>query len=118
VVGARSYDDADRAARYVAEDQLVRCALYGADPNWGRIVAALGVCGVDLDTDRVAIDLGGVALVRDGIAVPGAAEAAGEAARARQVDVRIDLAAGPASAVIYGSDLSTEYVLNNSEYTT
>jgi len=50
--------------------------------------------------------------------VPGAAEAAGEAARARQVDVRIDLAAGPASAVIYGSDLSTEYVLNNSEYTT
>jgi glutamate N-acetyltransferase/amino-acid N-acetyltransferase len=118
VVGARSYDDADRAARYVAEDQLVRCALYGADPNWGRIVAALGVCGVDLDTDRVAIDLGGVALVRDGIAVPGAAEAAGDAARARQVDVRIDLAAGPASAVIYGSDLSTEYVLNNSEYTT
>ena len=53
VVGARSYDDADRAARHVAEDQLVRCALYGADPNWGRIVAALGVCGVDLDPDRV-----------------------------------------------------------------
>jgi glutamate N-acetyltransferase / amino-acid N-acetyltransferase len=118
VVGARSYDDADRAARHVAEDQLVRCALYGADPNWGRIVAALGVCGVDLDTDRVGIDLGGVPLVRDGIAVQGAAAAAGVAAQARRVDVRIDLGAGPAAAIIYGSDLSTEYVLNNSEYTT
>jgi glutamate N-acetyltransferase/amino-acid N-acetyltransferase len=118
VTGARSYEDADRAARHVAEDQLVRCALYGADPNWGRIVAALGVCGVDLDTDRVSIDLGGVPLVRDGIAVPGAAEAAGVAAQARRVDVRIDLGAGASSAVIYGSDLSTEYVVNNSEYTT
>lgn len=118
VVGAASDADADRAARHVAEDQLVRCALYGADPNWGRIVAALGVCGVALDTDRVAIDLGGVPLVRDGIAVPGAETAAGEAAKARQVHVRIDLAGGPGSAVIYGSDLSTEYVVNNSEYTT
>jgi glutamate N-acetyltransferase/amino-acid N-acetyltransferase len=118
VVGARSAADADRAARHVAEDQLVRCALYGADPNWGRIVAALGVCGVDLDTDRIAIDLGGVPLVRDGIAVDGAADAAGEAAQAPQVDVRIDLRAGTESAVIYGSDLSTQYVLNNSEYTT
>ena len=118
MVGARSVADADRAARHVAEDQLVRCALYGADPNWGRIVAALGVCGVDLDTDRIAIDLGGVPLVRDGIAVDGAAAAAGEAAQAPQVDVRIDLRAGTESAVIYGSDLSTQYVLNNSEYTT
>ena len=118
VVGARSAADADRAARHVAEDQLVRCALYGADPNWGRIVAALGVCGVDLDTDRISIDLGGVPLVRDGIAVEGAAAAAGEAAQAPQVDVRIDLRAGGESAVIYGSDLSTRYVLNNSEYTT
>jgi glutamate N-acetyltransferase / amino-acid N-acetyltransferase len=118
VVGARSEADADRAARHVAEDQLVRCALYGADPNWGRMVAALGVCGVDLDTDRIAIDLGGVPLVRDGIAVEGAAAAAGVAAEAPEVHVRIDLGSGPASAVIYGSDLSTQYVLNNSEYTT
>jgi len=118
VVGAPSAEDADRAARHVAEDQLVRCALYGADPNWGRIVAALGVCGVELDTDRVGIDLGGVPLVRDGVGVQGVAAAAAVAAQARRVDVRIDLAAGPGSAVIYGSDLSTEYVLNNSEYTT
>ena len=99
----------DRAARHVAEDQLVRCALYGADPNWGRIVAALGVCGVDLDTDRIAIDLGGVPLVRDGIAVAGAAAAAGEAAqRAARCDVRIDLGCRrrrPPSST--GSDLST-----------
>ncbi len=119
MVGARSADDADRAARHVAEDQLVRCALYGADPNWGRIVAALGVCGVDLDTDRVGIDLGGVPLVRDGIAVAGRGRG-GRRGRAGAAGSTCASISRPdrQSAVIYGSDLSTEYVLNNSEYTT
>ncbi len=118
VVGAYDEADAERAARHVAEDQLVRCALHGADPNWGRIVAALGVCGAVVDGDRIAIDLGGVPLVRDGMAVPGAAAAAGVAARADEVHVRIDLGLGAAAATIWGSDLSTDYVIANAEYTT
>jgi glutamate N-acetyltransferase/amino-acid N-acetyltransferase len=119
VVGARTAEDAARAARHVAEDQLVRCALHGADPNWGRIVAALGVCGVELDPDRLGIDIGDVAVVRDGVAVAGAEQAAGAAAAADEVHVRIDLALrGDGTATIWGSDLSPTYVLLNSEYTT
>jgi len=118
VVGAASAADAERAARTVAEDQLVRCALHGADPNWGRIVAALGRCGADVDPARIAIDLGGVALARQGCAVAGAQAAAAEAAAAAEVAVRIDLGIGSASAVVYGSDLSADYVRANAEYST
>jgi glutamate N-acetyltransferase/amino-acid N-acetyltransferase len=118
VVGAPDDTDADRAARHVAEDQLVRCALHGADPNWGRIVAALGVCGVAIEPDLLAIDVGGVALVRKGIGLPDGVAAAGEAARADEVHVRIDLGLGAGTATIWGSDLSAAYVIENSEYTT
>ena len=99
----------------------MRCALYGADPNWGRIVAALGVCGVDLDTDRDRASTSAASpLVRDGIAVAGRRGGGRRGgAGAPRCDVRIDLArrrrrrrssTAPTS--------STEYVLNNSEYTT
>jgi glutamate N-acetyltransferase/amino-acid N-acetyltransferase len=118
VAGAASPDDADRAARAVAESQLVRCALHGADPNWGRLVAALGACGADVEVDRLAIDLGGVPLVRDGCAVPGIDGEAARAATADEVHVRIDLGLGAGYAVVYGSDLSADYVRANAEYTT
>jgi glutamate N-acetyltransferase/amino-acid N-acetyltransferase len=117
VVGARDDAEAERAARHVAEDQLVRCALHGADPNWGRIVAALGVCGADVDPDRLAIDLGGIPVVRGGIGATGASAAAAAAA-ADEVAFRIDLGLGTGAAVVWGSDLSPAYVLANAEYTT
>jgi glutamate N-acetyltransferase / amino-acid N-acetyltransferase len=119
VVGARDDADAERAARHVAEDQLVRCALHGADPNWGRIVAALGVCGAEVDPDRIGIDLGGIPLVRDGVAAGGdGAAAAAAAAAADEVAFRIDLGLGPGAALVWGSDLSPAYVAANAEYTT
>jgi glutamate N-acetyltransferase / amino-acid N-acetyltransferase len=118
VAGAATPDDAERAARAVAESQLVRCALHGADPNWGRLVAALGACGADVDVERLAIDLGGVPLVRDGCAMPGIDGEAARAATADEVRVRIDLGLGGGHAVVYGSDLSTDYVRANAEYTT
>ncbi len=119
VTGARSDGEARQAAFAVAEDQLVRCALHGADPNWGRIVAALGRVDVDVDFDRLAIDVGDVRLVRDGVAVDGrAAAAAGVAAAADEVPFRIDLGRGRGAAVVLGSDLSPDYVRANSEYTT
>jgi glutamate N-acetyltransferase/amino-acid N-acetyltransferase len=119
VTGARSDADARAAAFAVAEDQLVRCALHGADPNWGRIVAALGRVDVDVDFDRLAIDVGDVELVRGGVAVDGAAaEAAGRAAAADEVPFHIDLGRGRGTALVLGSDLSPAYVRANSEYTT
>jgi glutamate N-acetyltransferase/amino-acid N-acetyltransferase len=117
VVGARHTADAERAARHVAEDQLVRCALHGADPNWGRIMAALGVSGADVDPARIGIDLGGIPIVRDGVAA-GDPDRCAKAAAADEVQFRIDLGLGDGSAVVWGSDLSPEYVRANAEYTT
>ena len=117
VHGARSDEEARRAARRVAEDQLVRCALYGGDPNWGRIYAALGVAGVELDLERLAIAIGGVPLMAAGspVAQNGAASAA---AAADEVVYAIDLGCGDGAATVWGSDLGYEYVRMNAEYTT
>ena len=69
VIGAASVDDARRAARKVAESQLVQCSLYGADPYWGRIVSELGSSGAAFDIDRVLVAYDGVVVCRDGVAV-------------------------------------------------
>ncbi len=68
VVGAASVDDARRAARKVAESQLVQCSLYGADPYWGRIVSELGSAGAAFDIDKVSIAYDGVVVCRAGVA--------------------------------------------------
>ncbi len=113
----------DRAARAIAyavgEAQLVRCALNGGDPNWGRIIAALGVTGERIDADRIAIAIGGHLLCRDGAAVEGVEQALVDAAAAEAtVEIAIDLGLGDGRAVIWASDLSKLYVELNAEYTT
>ena len=113
----------DRAARAIAyavgEAQLVRCALNGGDPNWGRIIAALGVTGERIDADRIAIAIGGHLLCRDGAAVEGVKQALVDAAAAEAtVEIAIDLGLGDGRAVIWASDLSKLYVELNAEYTT
>jgi glutamate N-acetyltransferase/amino-acid N-acetyltransferase len=117
VSGARTDVEARRAARRVAEDQLVRCALYGGDPNWGRIYAALGVAGVALDLDRLAIAIGGVPLMTAGSPVLQNGDASAAAA-AEEVVYAIDLGCGDGTATVWGSDLGYEYVRMNAEYTT
>jgi glutamate N-acetyltransferase/amino-acid N-acetyltransferase len=118
VTGARTDEDARRAARQVAEDQLVRCALYGGDPNWGRVYAALGVAGVELDLDRLGIAIGDVTLMRDGAPVEHGNGAAAAAAAVDEVVYAIDLGCGDGRATVWGSDLGYEYVRMNAEYTT
>jgi glutamate N-acetyltransferase/amino-acid N-acetyltransferase len=118
VTGARTDDEARRAARRVAEDQLVRCALYGGDPNWGRIYAALGVAGVEVDLARLAIAIGDVPLMRDGSPLALDNGAASRAAAEDEVVYAIDLGCGPGSGTVWGSDLGHEYVRMNAEYTT
>ena len=119
VTGAES-DEAARAIAYaVGEAQLVRCALNGGDPNWGRIIAALGVAGERVDPDRVTIAIGGHLLCQGGAAVPIADQAAVDAAAAQlTVEIAIDLGLGAGAAVIWASDLSKLYVELNAEYTT
>jgi glutamate N-acetyltransferase/amino-acid N-acetyltransferase len=119
VQGAATDAEARRVAYAVAEAQLVRCALHGGDPNWGRIVAAIGASGADIDSDRIAIAIGGIPLCRDGSAVPVAdAVALARAGAADTVEVAIGLGDGPGAAEVWGSDLSPAYVRLNAEYTT
>ncbi len=119
VTGARTEEEAVRLAYAVAEGQLARCALHGGDPNWGRIFAALGVVGVDVDPDRIGIAIGGHVLCRAGVAVaPDDPAALDAAAAADTVAIDIELGLGDGSAVVWGSDLSADYVALNAEYTT
>ena len=119
VVGAESDHAAKAIAYAVGEAQLVRCALNGGDPNWGRIIAALGVAGERIDANRIEISIGGHVLCRDGAAVDKVDQAAVDAAAAQPtVEIRIDLGIGDGQATIWASDLSKLYVELNAEYTT
>jgi glutamate N-acetyltransferase/amino-acid N-acetyltransferase len=116
VEGARTAADADRVARVVAESPLVKTALHGGDPNWGRILAAAGRAGVALDIERVSIWIGDVWVAEDGHA---RAYDEKDAARAMQEDpvrFRIRLGEGTASGWIWTSDFSHGYVDINAHY--
>ena len=96
---------------------LVKCALHGADPNWGRILAALGAAGVHLDPDRVAVSIGGVPIVDAGAGVAGSEPAAAAELADGEVAVAIDLGLGAGSATVIASDLSPGYVSFNAGVT-
>jgi glutamate N-acetyltransferase/amino-acid N-acetyltransferase len=118
VTGAADDAEARTAVRAIGEDILVRCALHGSDPNWGRMLARAGTCGVALDPGRIAVWVGPAQLVADGVEVPGARSEALAALGEPEVEIRIDLAAGAGRAELYASSLSPEYVSFNAEYTT
>jgi glutamate N-acetyltransferase/amino-acid N-acetyltransferase len=116
VEGAASPADADRIARTIAESALVKTALHGGDPNWGRILAAVGRSGVALDIDRVDIHLGPVWVAEGGRA---RAYDEGEAQRAVTEDpvrIRVDLHAGAARGWMWTCDLTRAYVDINAHY--
>ena len=113
VAGAASEDDALTAARVVARDSLVKTALFGSDPNWGRVLAAVGMAPVVLEPDRISVSFNGSAVCVDGVGAPGAREVdlSGE-----EIDVTIDLGVGNDRASIRTTDLSHAYVEENSAY--
>jgi glutamate N-acetyltransferase/amino-acid N-acetyltransferase len=116
VEGAASAADADRIARTVAESPLVKTALHGGDPNWGRILAAVGRAGLPVDMARVDIHLGPVWVCEQGRARPYDEEAAHRAVTEDPVLMRIDLHAGKASGWIWTCDLTRGYVDINAHY--
>jgi glutamate N-acetyltransferase / amino-acid N-acetyltransferase len=118
VRGASSEDDAEHLARAVATSLLVRAAIHGADPNWGRILMALGNAGVAFDPRRVSVTCAGITVCRFGVAAsfdPGQVAAA---MSRPEIEIGIDLGAGRSSATMLTCDLTPEYVRFNSEYTT
>ena len=115
---ARTLDDARQVARTIANSPLVKTAVHGADPNWGRIVCAAGRSGVALDINRVAVRIGGVLLFENGLPHDEAAPQAEAILKHDTVDIDVSLGAGDAAATIWGCDLSAEYVRINGEYRT
>jgi glutamate N-acetyltransferase / amino-acid N-acetyltransferase len=114
VTGAASEDDAVAAARAIARDSLVKTAMFGSDPNWGRVVAAVGLAPVTtLDPDRITVSFNGSAVYIAGVGTPGAREVDLSAA---DIDVTVDLGVGDGRATIRTTDLSHGYVEENSAY--
>ncbi|TVS85669.1 bifunctional glutamate N-acetyltransferase/amino-acid acetyltransferase ArgJ [Mycobacterium helveticum] len=113
VTGAASDDDALTVARTVARDSLVKTALFGSDPNWGRVLAAVGMAPARLNPDRISVSFNGSAVCVDSVGVPGAREVDLSAA---DIDVTVDLAVGDGRAAIRTTDLSHAYVEENSAY--
>ncbi len=122
VKNAKSEKDARMAARAVVSSNLVKTAIFGEDPNWGRIIAALGYSGADFDPDKVSLFIEGICLVRDGKILAFAdteeLEQAKLALSSKEIKITADLNAGTHSATAYGCDMSPEYVRINAEYTT
>ncbi len=117
VRGAASAADAERAARAVANSLLVKCALGGEDPNWGRIGCAVGYSGAKMRSERLAIAIGGVLVARGGAPTDGKSSArAHRAMRAAEFTVEVDLGLGRHERRVLTTDLGVEYVKFNSEY--
>jgi glutamate N-acetyltransferase / amino-acid N-acetyltransferase len=115
VTGAASEQDAVDVGRAVARCNLLKCAIAGEDPNWGRVLAAVGTTTAVFDPDQLNVAMNGTWICRDGYA---AADRAGVDLSARDVTITIDLRAGQHGATIRTTDLTTAYVHENSAYST
>jgi glutamate N-acetyltransferase/amino-acid N-acetyltransferase len=119
ITGAASNTDAWLAARTIANSPLVKTAIHGGDPNWGRLVAAAGRSGAEFDLNHASVSIGDVALFVRGVPHDEHANAAATVLAAAEVTVTVDLGAGGAyDATMWTCDFSAEYVKINAEYRT
>src|SRR6185312_492022 len=113
VVGAGSESDAVEVGRSIARNNLLKCALFGNDPNWGRVLAAIGTTRAVFDPDRLDVAMNGVEICRGGAAGDDRNEVD---LTGRHIHIRADLHAGSDTATIWTNDLSHGYVEENSAY--
>lgn len=118
VRGAPTFTQARKMAKTVAESPLVKTALFGNDPNWGRILAAMGRSGVDFDPDRAQIALQGTLVYADGRPTAFDARDLHERLKTDTVNIAIDLQEGTEHATVWTCDFSYDYVRINAEYST
>lgn len=119
VSGARSQDEAWAAARVIANSPLVKTAVHGGDPNWGRLVAAAGRSGVTFSLENATVRIGPLVLFSEGQPHDELAPKAAEYLQGKELEIEVDVGAGGSSrATIYTCDLSAEYVRINAEYRT
>lgn len=118
VTGAESTINARAAARTIAGSMLVKSAVHGADPNWGRVVCAAGRSGAQVDPERVSMTLCGVPVMAQGMPVPFEESDLRALLKERTVSIEVDLGLGAARATAWGCDLTHDYVTINASYTT
>ena len=113
VKGARSAEEARRGARKIAESQLVKCSLFGADPYWGRVVSELGSAGISFDPDLVEVVYGGTTVASKGVTVSHDEQAVRRHLDGRHVEVVVHLGLGQGEASILTNDLTPAYIDEN-----
>ncbi|GAA3468827.1 bifunctional glutamate N-acetyltransferase/amino-acid acetyltransferase ArgJ [Nonomuraea roseola] len=113
VVGAASEDDAVKVGRTVSRSNLLKCAIHGEDPNWGRVLAAVGTTDAVFEPDRINVAINGIWICRGGAVGDDRSKVD---MRPRDVTITVDLSAGPHSATIHTTDLTAAYVHENSAY--
>jgi len=117
VTGAATDADARKVARAITASPLWQCAVAGGDPNWGRIMAAIGASGADVNPSAIAITLGDVNIVRDSVSTDYDQAAAKAAMMGVEVNVSVDLGAGAFGTTAWGCDLTHGYIDENTTYT-
>jgi glutamate N-acetyltransferase/amino-acid N-acetyltransferase len=119
VEGLRDDFEARRVAKTIAESALVKAAIYGADPNWGRIVSAAGYAGVEFEEEQLSFWLGDLLMYQAGVPLPFDAAAASEYLKKnREIHLRLRFSLGAGQATFWTCDLTPEYVRLNADYTT
>ena len=117
VDGARDDREAHRIAMSIANSPLVKTAIAGEDPNWGRIVMAVGKSGAEVNQNDLVIRMGGILVARDGAVVPGYDEApVAEHMKGREVDIAVTVGNGPGAATVWTCDLTHKYIEINADY--
>jgi glutamate N-acetyltransferase/amino-acid N-acetyltransferase len=119
VTGAHEWAHAEKAARTIANSLLVKTAIHGGDPNWGRLVAAAGRAGVPFELAHASVKVGGIVLFQDGQPHDHNAPLAAEHLSGKDIDIELDLGTGGREhATIWTCDLSADYVKINGDYRT
>ncbi len=118
VEGAKSKSDARRVAYSIANSNLVKTAFFGADPNWGRIISAIGASGVQLEKEKITLAIGNLTVFSQDAPVNFALNRLKEVFEDKKIDIRVSLGGGDKSYCVYTSDLSYDYVKINADYST
>jgi glutamate N-acetyltransferase/amino-acid N-acetyltransferase len=119
IEGTRDDDEAIRIAKTIAESALVKCAIFGADPNWGRMVSAAGYAGIPFEEKQLSLWLGDMLLYQHGVPLPFDPKTASNYLRHnRDVTLRLRFTLGNGQCTFYTCDLTPEYIRLNADYTT
>lgn len=118
VKGAKSKSDARCAAYAIANSNLVKTAVFGEDPNWGRVIAALGASGIPIEKEKVSLNMGNLLVFYQNSPASVNMNKLKDVFKKDRIDIEIDLGAGDKSYYVYASDLSYDYVKINAEYST